>query len=216
MADHIVITQDDPHSAIATSPQHPGFYLGRASTARLLADLDDELDAIGADPHRVTHTQVYAGRSENEQFCIRVTQPASARRLALWMSVIKECESGDEEWPTHLFRDAAGVALIIACEDEDTLGWVSDQMVDGDAVALVLSDENPEEGFRIRQLMPPTRGKQKILPHKTVTLDGDDPRTRLMTVRELMDSAPTYHYDDGRWDEPMRGTEHRERRYPTF
>lgn len=214
MADHIIITQDDPHSAIATSPQHPGFYLGRASTARLLEDLDDELDAIGADAHRVMHGQVYVGRSEHEQFCVRVTQPASTHRLALWLSVMARCQGGEEEWPTHLLRDTADVALIIVCEEEDSLGWVYDQMVDGDAAALILADDDPAEGFRIRQLVPST-DKQKIVPHMTVSLKPDDPRVRRMTVRELMDSAPTFHYDTKHWDDPLKGAAAR-KRYPGF
>lgn len=215
MADHIIITQDDPRSAIATSPQHPGFYIGRASTARLLADLDDELDTIGADSHRVMHGQVYVARSEHEQFCVRVTQPASPSRLALWLRVMAQCQSDEEEWPSHLFRDVADVALIIVCEEDDTLGWVYDQMVEGDAVALVLSDDDPADGFRIRQMVPST-DKQKIVPHMTVTMKTGDPRVRSMTVRELMDSAPTFHFDTKQWDEPLSGGSEAREHYPPF
>lgn len=213
MADHIIITEDDPRSAIATSPQHPGFYLGRASTARLLADLDDELDAIGADARRVIHSQLYVSRSEREQFCVRTTQPASASRLALWLSAITQCEAPDEEWPTHLLQDAAGVALVIACEADDTLGWIEEQTFEGDAIALILADENFEDGFRIRQLVPPG-DQSNVVAHKTVSLDWEDPAVRRMTVRELMDSAPTYHYDTHRWDGPVTDTVEQRRQHP--
>lgn len=140
---HAIVSRYDADAFGLSSPQAPALFAGSDSEKsyrtedipRLLAEA-----GLSGDYTLQVHRQSYHQAEDREWFIrVKVERPddkPAPSRLSTWQGLVALLE----EIPTPIDaarKNSTGEVLFIVCELDDTIGWVSDQLVDGETAALV-------------------------------------------------------------------------------
>lgn len=145
---HVVLTDYGEFGWGISSPQVPGFIGGRDTAEVLTRDMGELLALAGIEKGSTTlsiHHEKHLVMSTGDEIIIRVAKDEKyerrfelAQRFLAGISVVEQLSSMLEA-PQR----STGEVLFICTEQDDTIGWVAEQLEREDVACLVL-EESPE------------------------------------------------------------------------
>lgn len=135
---HVIATGDSSGSALAESPQIPGFVMVRDSMNELARDLREVLRGIVSGPAQIViHHQWRAETPDGASGLLYRAQDGPSKNARIDAATFIQASIANG-YRAELSRPGIlGDVLVIGCVAADTLGMIADQITDDDGVPMV-------------------------------------------------------------------------------